>query len=259
MEDFFRFGLRNVDGDQYGLFEMMTAEWVRVISTFTNGDPARDIAIGPDGFIWLLKKTPGTSHLPDDGVDFELHRYNGFGMYHRSGWDRVPGEGVAVTVDHEGQPWLVQASGTIVRRTGSGWQRLPGSATDISAGADGTVWAVGSRELPGGHEEIPAMGGAGLARGARCGAEDRGVAIGRAPGSATTVTRSSGGSGGRWYRVPTGALSTSPSEPTGTAGSSGMTVVGRAGTVATAGMAAIGTGPMVPVSGLPSRRMEYLG
>ncbi len=152
--------------------------------------PCACIAIGPDGFIWLLKKTPGTSHLPDDGVDFELHRYNGFGMYHRSGWDRVPGEGVAVTVDHEGQPWLVQASGTIVRRTGSGWQRLPGSATDISAGADGSVWAVGSRELPGGHEILRWAG--------QDWQEVPGAAVRIAvspsvsPGSATTVTRSSG-------------------------------------------------------------------
>ena len=153
MENFYRFGVRNVDGDQSHLFEMMTAEWVRVISTFTSGDPARDIAIGPDGRIWLLKKAPGTSHLDDEGVDFELFVYNGFGLYRqRSGWDRVPGEGVAITVDQEGHPWLAQASGAIVRHTDDGWERLPGAATDLSVGANGAAWAIGTGEVPGGHE-----------------------------------------------------------------------------------------------------------
>lgn len=204
MEDFLRFGLRNVDGEQHHLFEMMTAEFVRVISTFTNGDPGRDIAIGPDGRVWLLKKAPGTSHEDDAGVDFELFTYNGFGLYHRSGWDRVPGEGIAVTADHLGQPWLVQASGAILRRTDDGWQRLPGSASDISVGANGAAWAVGTRNVPGGHEILRWSGD---------GWEE-------AVGAAVRIAVSPSGEpwvindrdqihrrlGGRWYRVHGGAI-----------------------------------------------------
>lgn len=154
---FHRFDLRfGADGASYNLFEMMTGDWGRTISPFTHGDPGRDIAIGPDERIWLLKKAMGTSLEPDEGVDFPLYLFNGYSMLpnHSDGWDRVEGgEGVAVAADEKGQPWVVRASGEIYRLTKeNGWEQVPGLATDIAIGANGDVWAIGTKDVFGGHE-----------------------------------------------------------------------------------------------------------
>ncbi len=185
-------------GEQSHLFEQQTTEFTRVHDSARRNDPARDIAIGPDGHAWILKMVPGTGDQDGPDAEYELFRFNGFEF------DRVPGEGVALSVDPDGQPWLVRRSGAIARRVGEQWQELPGAATDISVGADGSVWAIGTRAVPGGHEVLHWTGedweevdGGGLRVAVSPAGEpwivdDRGFIFRRL--------------GGRWHRVQHGAI-----------------------------------------------------
>ncbi|MFO7178094.1 MAG: hypothetical protein DIU78_005260, partial [Pseudomonadota bacterium] len=67
---------------------------------------ARDIGIGADGSIYVIG-TDATS-----GGNFGIHRWAG------TRWVRVAGEGVAISVDPEGKPWVVKANGDIMRFEG---------------------------------------------------------------------------------------------------------------------------------------------
>nr|WP_300146438.1 tectonin domain-containing protein [Propionicimonas sp.] len=210
MENFYHFNLRGIPGDQTHMYEMVTGEWSRVLSVFTKGNPARDIAIGPDGQVWVLMKAVNTGDQPDDGVDFELRWYNGYAPLgdQSAGWDLVPGgAGVAVTADEEGRPWVCRASGEILRRLDDGsWQTLPGSASDLSVGANGAAWAVGTKDVDHGHEilrwtgqdweEVPAPTGA--------------VRIAVSPSGEPWIANSRDQIfrylGGRWYRVMGSAI-----------------------------------------------------
>lgn len=60
-------------------------------------------------------------------------------------WERLPGSGTDVTVDHRGTAWLpgadrVDGGCSVHRFTGRDWQRVPGAAVAISAGQE--VWLV---------------------------------------------------------------------------------------------------------------------
>lgn len=189
---------RHDGAEQSHLFEQQTAEFTRVHDSARRNDPARDIAIGPDGRVWILKMALGTGHQDDSTLDYELFRFNGFDF------DRVPGEGVALSVDPDGEPWLVRRSGSIVRRVGSGWSEVPGSATDISVGADGSVWAIGRRDLAGGHEVLRWAGDDWKE------VEGAGVRIAVSPSGEPWIVDDRGfifrRLGGRWHRVQHGAI-----------------------------------------------------
>jgi hypothetical protein len=60
-----------------------------------------------------------------------------------------------VAVGPAGQPWIVDKSGAIFRRTpgqtsyvDGAWEVVPGQATAIGIGADGAVWAIGVLQGP---------------------------------------------------------------------------------------------------------------
>jgi hypothetical protein len=55
-----------------------------------------------------------------------------------------------IDVDPQGNPWVINADGYILRAGPSGWERLPGLARDIGIGADGSVWVVGITQTAGG-------------------------------------------------------------------------------------------------------------
>jgi hypothetical protein len=49
---------------------------------------------------------------------------------------------VDVTVDENGNPWVVNTRDHIYKWTGSKWIQMPGRATQIAAGPDGTVISI---------------------------------------------------------------------------------------------------------------------
>jgi hypothetical protein len=67
-----------------------------------------------------------------------------------SDWQIVPGGAVRIDLDPQGNPWVVNSAGQILRAGPAGWQQLPGLARDIGIGANGSVWVVGVTPTPGG-------------------------------------------------------------------------------------------------------------
>lgn len=73
-----------------------------------------------------------------------VHYWNG------DDWDVLDQGAVAVAVDRDGYPWIVDPEQRILTWTGTEWERRPGTARDIGTGADGSVWIVGTDPAPGG-------------------------------------------------------------------------------------------------------------
>jgi len=101
---------------------------------------ANDIGIGPNGATWVVARGAAWA-------DSAVYRWNGTTFVPEAGVN-----GVGITVDSVGLPWLVTATGSVYRRTTTAWQKLPGKGMDIGAGADGSVWLIG---WPGAPGEIP--------------------------------------------------------------------------------------------------------
>ena len=94
---------------------------------------ARDIGVGADGTLWII------------GNNSEA---GGYGIYRSkdkgASWTKVPGSALRITVDPQGNAWVVNNSNTIFRFDGNNWVTLPGSAIDISVGSDFATWATGT-------------------------------------------------------------------------------------------------------------------
>lgn len=99
---------------------------------------ATDIGAG-GGSVWVT----GTTR-EDNG--YTIYRWN------HGNWQRVDGSAVAISVDSNGQPWVVNQQGDIFYRDSS-WHKLPGSARDIGVGGrDNSVWVIGSERTSGGYQ-----------------------------------------------------------------------------------------------------------
>ncbi|MDB5103387.1 MAG: hypothetical protein JWP91_1076 [Fibrobacteres bacterium] len=78
-------------------------------------------------------------------ADHPVYKWTG------SVWSPFPGaSGTRITVDNNGNPWVVASTGAIKRWTGTAWENLSGAARDIGAGSDGRVYIVGADNVPGG-------------------------------------------------------------------------------------------------------------
>ncbi len=185
-------------GDQSHLFEQQAAEFTRVHDSARHNDPARDLAIGADDSVYVLMLPRSANGVDRGDLDYELFRWNGLEF------DRVEGEGVAVAVDPDGEPWLVRNDGTIRRRVAGAWETVPGTARDISVGADGAVWAVGTESVEDGYAVLRWTGSAWerIDRGA--------TRIAVAPDGEPWITTDSGfifrRLAGRWHRLPNAAI-----------------------------------------------------
>jgi hypothetical protein len=98
---------------------------------------ATDIGVGPNGAAWVIGIESVDGGRP-------IYRWDG------NDWDRVAGGAVRLDIDPQGQPWVVNSAGEILRRDRGGWTRLPGLARDIGIGANGVVWVVGVTPVTGG-------------------------------------------------------------------------------------------------------------
>ena len=94
---------------------------------------ANDVGIGANGAVWVIGTNP-------TGGGYGIYRWNAG----KNNWDQMPGGGVRIDVDPQGNAWIVNSEGSIYRWTGSTWQKMPGAAKDIGIGANGAVWVVGT-------------------------------------------------------------------------------------------------------------------
>lgn len=92
---------------------------------------ANDVGIGANGAAWVVAR--GSAW-----VDTAVYRWDGATFVPDPGVN-----GVGITVDSVGLPWLVTADGSIYRRTTTAWQKLAGKGMDIAAGPEGSVWLIG--------------------------------------------------------------------------------------------------------------------
>lgn len=100
---------------------------------------ARDIGIGANGAVWVIGVTPAPG-------GYAIHRWNG------NDWDLVPGGAVRIDVDPQGNPWVVNDRGEVLRWSRNGrWQRLAGRGTAVSIASNGTAWLLGTDRVPGGY------------------------------------------------------------------------------------------------------------
>jgi hypothetical protein len=93
---------------------------------------AQDIGVG-GGVAWVI----GTAAAGDG---YAIYRWDG------NAWTNVPGSGVRLDVDPQGNAWIVTKSHEIRRFLNGGFYPIPLTvpATDIGIGADGSVWVIGT-------------------------------------------------------------------------------------------------------------------
>jgi Matrixin/Putative peptidoglycan binding domain len=110
------------------------------------GGPVKDIGVGADGSVWVI----GPNAF-DDG--FQIYKMSG--SIASPTWNGDSRGALRISVDPNGIPWTVGASGGIRTRNTTnpftgGWISRPGLAKDIGVGADGSVWVIGTNARPGG-------------------------------------------------------------------------------------------------------------
>ncbi len=108
--------------------------------TVMKGACAQDIAVGGNGDVWTI----GCDAAPGGGgnVIRKLSPQSA----------TVPGAGVRIAAEPNGNPWVVNDRGEIFRWTGSAFTRVDGCAKDIAIGKDGIPWVIGCSAVTGGFE-----------------------------------------------------------------------------------------------------------
>ena len=110
------------------IFRRIDDEWQRLPGS------ARYIDIAANGAVWII----GTEDKAQGG---RLYQWNG------EDWEpQAEGEAQKISLDSQGNPWIINASGKIYRLVDEAWERISGTARDIGIGADDSVWIVGTDE-----------------------------------------------------------------------------------------------------------------
>lgn len=93
---------------------------------------AHDIDV-KNGVVWVV----GTNPVPGG---YAIYRLNG------QTWTSIDGGATRIAVDNAGDPWVVNAEGTIFHRTNSSWTIVPGPvdtrAKDIAISKNGDLWLL---------------------------------------------------------------------------------------------------------------------
>lgn len=95
---------------------------------------AMDIGVGANGQMWVI----GTN---TEGGGYGIYRWTG------RKYNKIAGSATRVSVDKDGNAWVVNKHRQIYYYNGSRWLRQPGAAYDIGCGAEGTHWVVGTNAL----------------------------------------------------------------------------------------------------------------
>jgi hypothetical protein len=102
------------------------------------------LGVGANGTTWILKQS--VDGKPSAG-GYRVAYLNTGGT-----WIEVPGAGMRIAVEPDGNPWIVNDSKAIYRWDGAKFVLMPGTAYDIGIGANGVVWVIGTNPLSGGYD-----------------------------------------------------------------------------------------------------------
>jgi hypothetical protein len=166
-------GTNPVGPSDFGIFRWVGTEnrWEEV-----DGGGVR-ISVGGDGTPWVVNASGGIfrrpggpggrwEQLPGAAKDIGALTANlawviGTNLVDSSGdcgifiwtgtvWEQVDGAGVAIAVQGNGTPWVVNAGGGIFRRPGGRvgrWEQLPGAAKDVGVSFGGSAWVIGTNPV----------------------------------------------------------------------------------------------------------------
>ncbi len=109
------------------------ADWIHIPGS------AYDIAAGNGDTVWVI----GTDK--EEG-GYGIHKWDG------NVWTKINGGAVRISVDINGNPWVVNSNGNIFKLQNNNWILLPGLASDIANGKDGSVWIVGVNKAVNGND-----------------------------------------------------------------------------------------------------------
>jgi hypothetical protein len=183
-----------------------------------------DVAAGPDGSVWYITGTPGTTGT--------TVRVSG------GSTEVINQGGKRIAVDAQGNPWIVDFNGNIWHLVNGSFQELPtGLARDIAVAPSGLVWVIGTNSRNGSFQ-VWSWNGSSWTANAGSG-EEIDVAANGDPvvnGADGKVWIMDGGANSGWSQVDSGGLSVfdmglSPCSPAGQAsvGASAMWFTGPIG------------------------------
>jgi peptidoglycan hydrolase-like protein with peptidoglycan-binding domain len=128
---------RSLSSDETLAIDIIYDKWKAAVP----GSCTKDIGAGADGSVWAI------------GCDDKVKKYNPA----TEAWDIALPEktGLAIAVDPQGKPWVVQTNNTLIRRNTSGTAALNPEATtwtsitsaanctrDVAVAANGDVWII---------------------------------------------------------------------------------------------------------------------
>jgi len=108
-----------------------------------------DVGIGANGVVWIIGDD---DPKPNDHSIFRVGP---------KGLEKMPGVGVRVDVDPQGNAWVITSTHAIFHWTGQAWEQMPGAAVDVGIGGDGTVYATSTDQAVyrwGGNAWVPVPG-----------------------------------------------------------------------------------------------------
>ncbi|MGA1278483.1 MAG: LamG-like jellyroll fold domain-containing protein, partial [Candidatus Kapaibacteriota bacterium] len=109
------------------------ADWEKIPGS------AHDIAAGNGDTIWAI----GTDK---EIGGYGIHKWDGYG------WTKITGGAVRISVDLNGNPWVVNSFGNIFHFKENNWVLMPGLASDIGNGNDGSIWIIGINPMDNGND-----------------------------------------------------------------------------------------------------------
>jgi streptogramin lyase len=136
-------------------------QWNGTGFSLVHGAAGVRIAVGPNGAPWIVRSNgqiyrkvrDGYRRLPGSAVDIGIggdgsawiisSEDNGVYRWTGRAWEPYLATGVAISVDEDGDPWVVTTSGQIVRWDSDSERfiNVPGTARDI--GAESSIWTIG--------------------------------------------------------------------------------------------------------------------
>ncbi len=93
--------------------------------------PVRDVALGPDGQLWVVTQEGAVVRLDPDKARVADKAIGATGI-----------RAQRIAVDPKGRPWVADESGAVFRYDGQAFEPMPGTARDLGVGPDGTVFIV---------------------------------------------------------------------------------------------------------------------